>query len=128
MELQRLWSSLNAAAAPPPQAAGPQLAVSNALGSNMVLQRDTPSRLWGTAPPGEVVSVEVSGITPESLNTTALADGTWALDLQTRSAQADPSNITVSGSAGNKIQMTNVLFGDVWGCHGQSNMVHKDFH
>ena len=53
------------------------------------------------------------------------ANGSWAVDLKTRPAPTTPSTIVISsqGSKGPPVTLSNVLFGDVWGCHGQSNNI-----
>ena len=113
-------------AKPPPPAPPPpppaRFAVSPALGSHMVLQRDTPARVWGTAKPGSAVSLAVSGPLAEKATATASAAGEWQIDLKVRPAQAEPSTLTFSTPGAAAITLDDVLFGDVWGCHGQSNM------
>ena len=44
----------------------------------MVLQRDMPIRIWGTAAPGEKVAVDFN---KKSAATTADVTGHWAVDL-----------------------------------------------
>ena len=114
--------------------------VSAALGSHMVLQRDDPgARVWGTAPAGSMVSLVVTGGAATSqqqpeTKVIAAANGTWHIDLKPQSATLVPSNLTFtcasrsssSSSSSRSLQpivLTDVLFGDVFGCHGQSNMV-----
>ena len=84
---------------------------------NMVIQRETQAAVWGWAEAGEAVSV--AGSWGETANTTTDAAGKWKVALQTPVA-GGPHTITVTGK--NKIQLQNVLSGDVWLCSGQSNM------
>ena len=86
---------------------------------NMVLQRDMPVPLWGTAEPGERVSVSVAGRTAEAV---AGADGNWMATLEPMPA-GGPHELTVAGD--NAITISNVLLGEVWLCSGQSNMDFK---
>jgi sialate O-acetylesterase len=87
------------------------------FGSDMVLQRDKPVPVWGRADAGEKITVAFAG---QSKSTTAANDGTWRVSLEHLKTSADPQTLTVSGT--NKIELTNVLVGEVWVCSGQSNM------
>ena len=84
---------------------------------NMVIQRDTNAPVWGWAKPGE--KVKVSGSWGKSVETTTAQDGKWTVKLATPNA-GGPFTITVQGN--NKIELKNVLSGEVWLCSGQSNM------
>jgi len=83
---------------------------------NMVLQRDKPLVVWGSAAPAEQVTVQIGG---QSKSVTANADGTWKLTLSAVPATRETS-FEVQGA--NKISLKNVAVGDVWVCSGQSNM------
>lgn len=92
----------------------------------MVVQREQPIRIWGTAETGEVVSVALAS---ETKSATGGADGQWLVELSPRPWQPGMSNepftITVSGSAtATPIKLDDVILGDVWLCAGQSNMGH----
>ncbi|WP_372752089.1 sialate O-acetylesterase, partial [Mariniflexile sp.] len=90
----------------------------NAIFSNhMVVQRETKIPIWGWADPSE--KVVVTGSWGKSASTITGADGTWRVDLQTPKA-GGPYTITISGN--NKIEINDVLSGEVWLCTGQSNM------
>ena len=91
--------------------------VNNIFGDNMVLQRDMKVPVWGTASPGEKVTVEFNG---QSVNTTANADGTWKVELPPMKASSEPKILNIKGN--NSREIKNVLVGDVWFCSGQSNM------
>ncbi len=84
--------------------------------SNIVLQRDKPCSIWGTADKGEKITVSFNN---NSYKTTAAKDGKWKIILPAQSA-GGPYTITLSGK--NTLALNNVLFGDVWVCSGQSNM------
>lgn len=84
---------------------------------NMVIQRDTDAPVWGWASPGEKVTV--SGSWGKTVKTAAGQDGKWAVKLATPNA-GGPFTITVQGQ--NKLELKNVLSGEVWICSGQSNM------
>ncbi|MEI8247679.1 MAG: sialate O-acetylesterase [Lentisphaerota bacterium] len=85
--------------------------------SDMVIQRETAAPVWGWADPEEKVTV--SGSWGEKADTVAGKDGRWQVKLDTPKA-GGPFVITVQGK--NKIELNNVLSGDVWICSGQSNM------
>ena len=84
----------------------------------MVIQREVQAPVWGTADPGE--KVKVSGSWGESVETVADKAGNWKVKIQTPKA-GGPYNLHLEGN--NKVELTNVLSGDVWLCSGQSNMV-----
>jgi sialate O-acetylesterase len=87
------------------------------LGHNMVLQRDKPVAIWGTAAPGEAVTVQFASQQPR---TVADASGHWQVMLKPLAASATPADLTITGN--NIIQLHNILVGEVWLCSGQSNM------
>jgi len=95
--------------------------VSNALGDNMVLQRNQKSRLWGWTKPGSQVKGKITG---DEKTYSAIADktGHWIIELDARGASFDPHNITLGSTGGETQTLTNILFGDVVLCSGQSNM------
>lgn len=88
------------------------------LGSNMVLQQRSITKLWGWAAPAEKIKIMTSW---DNKVTEVVADGNarWQLDIQTPQA-GGPYTITFQGN--NKIVLDNILIGEVWVCSGQSNM------
>jgi sialate O-acetylesterase len=90
--------------------------VARIFSDNMVLQRDINAPVWGSADPGEQVSVTIDGLT---VSTRAEADGSWRVYLPVFTA-GGPYEVVVSGK--NEVRFTDVLFGDVWVASGQSNM------
>ncbi|MGM9475775.1 sialate O-acetylesterase [Pedobacter sp. GSP4] len=87
------------------------------LSSNMVLQRDKPINIWGFAAEGEKIEVSFAG---QKKQTVTDKNGNWAVALNPLKTSAMPQTMTISGS--NKIELTNILVGEVWLCSGQSNM------
>ncbi|HSV13938.1 MAG TPA: sialate O-acetylesterase, partial [Tepidisphaeraceae bacterium] len=85
---------------------------------HMVLQRDMPVPVWGTAPPGEHVTVTIGTSTKGA---TAGEDMRWMLRLPPLNA-GGPYEMTITGSGGSVIALKDVLIGEVWLCSGQSNM------
>ena len=86
------------------------------FGDHMVLQRDTAVPVWGTAAPGEEVTVSIAG---QTARTKAGADGKWSVKL-TKLTAAGPHTLTVKGA--NTLTCSDVLIGEVWLGSGQSNM------
>jgi sialate O-acetylesterase len=87
------------------------------FGDHMVLQADTPVRVWGWADAGEQVKVEIQN---QSASAEAGADGAWQVTLEPLNASAEPTRLVVAGR--NRIEIEDVLVGEVWLCAGQSNM------
>ena len=84
----------------------------------MVLQREAILPVWGTATPGEEVTVEFSG---QKKSAKADDKGIWMVKLDPLTASSSPSEMTVSAGA-SKTKVSNVLVGDVFLAGGQSNM------
>ncbi len=84
--------------------------------SHMVLQRDLDIPVWGTADPGETVTVVIGN---RRGMTVAGKDGRWKIKIGKLPA-GGPHEMTVAGK--NTIVLTDVLVGEVWVCSGQSNM------
>ena len=83
--------------------------------SNMVLQRDMPCRIWGWADKNETITIETEGNSYK----TKTKDGKWMITLPKHNA-GGPYSIIIKGK--NIIELSNVLYGDIWICGGQSNM------
>jgi sialate O-acetylesterase len=86
------------------------------VGDGMVLQRDTPVRIWGWASDGEKIVIHFVGST---YITAANKNGEWEVTLSGLKA-GGPYAMQIDGS--NSITISDVLVGDVWVCSGQSNM------
>ena len=80
-----------------------------------VLQRGMPVPVWGTADDGEKVTVKFQG---QEVATTA-KDGKWMVKLAELKA-GGPFTLSIEGN--NKVEVADVLVGEVWVCSGQSNM------
>lgn len=87
------------------------------FGDHMVLQQEKTIPVWGTAAPGESITVTLGTI---SDRTVAKPDGKWRVDLPAQPPATSPLVMTVQGS--NRITFADVLLGDVWLGSGQSNM------
>ncbi len=94
--------------------------------NNAILQREKPVTIWGTADPGEAVSVTYtapdSPVAAESQTATTTADsaGKWKVRLTPLKANSSPASLIVSGK--NTIRREGILVGEVWLAAGQSNM------
>lgn len=86
---------------------------------SMVLQRDQPLPIWGWASPGEQVTITHKG---KKYKGKTDASGSWKIMLPPM-PPGGPYNMIIAGK--NTIVLKDVLFGDVWFCSGQSNMVHQ---
>ncbi|MDE6988586.1 MAG: cyclically-permuted mutarotase family protein, partial [Bacteroides acidifaciens] len=84
---------------------------------NMVLQRDTPLLIQGTANAGEQVTVRIDR---QQWITKTTPDGKWSVKLSPLKA-GGPYTLVISTSK-RTLKYTNVLAGEVWLCSGQSNM------
>jgi sialate O-acetylesterase len=87
-----------------------------------VLQRDRAVPVFGTAAPGEEVTVTFGEATATAK---AGPDGRWQASLPAMKANAKPTDLIIAGK--NKVTVKNVLVGDVWVCSGQSNMEWSNF-
>jgi sialate O-acetylesterase len=87
----------------------------------MVLQRDMSVPVWGWAEASDRVTIAFGG---QSKTATAGEDGKWLVRLDPMPACAEPRTLTVENrtSAIGKLQVSDVLVGEVWLCSGQSNM------
>ncbi len=90
------------------------------LSSNMVLQRDKAINIWGFAAPGEKVEVTFAGQKKETITD---KNGNWLVVLSPLKTSAKAQTMSISGT--NKIELTNILVGEVWLCSGQSNMEYQ---
>ena len=87
--------------------------------SNMVLQRDKPIVIWGWSEPGAKVAVQLGGEKAEA--TAGEGKGRWEATFPARAASAEPQTL-VATTGDEKVELTNVVVGDVWVMAGQSNM------
>eukprot|EP01116_Phalansterium_solitarium_P004245 TRINITY_DN1518_c1_g1_i1.p1 TRINITY_DN1518_c1_g1~~TRINITY_DN1518_c1_g1_i1.p1 ORF type:complete len:697 (-),score=191.42 TRINITY_DN1518_c1_g1_i1:376-2466(-) len=93
--------------------------VSNALGSHMVLQRaPQQARIWGWSSAGTSVNVTFNGA--QATTTADSVTGLWSYFLPATPA-GGPFDIVIAG-VNETVTITDVMFGDVYVCNGQSNM------
>lgn len=110
------------------QAKSEGLVLPSVVGSNMVLQHSTTVNIWGWAKPKAKVSVACDWLGKKAIKVKADEEGFWMTQVQTLEAGYTPHNITIK-SGKDVAELSNILFGEVWLCSGQSNMewqVRKD--
>jgi len=96
------------------------LRVAHIFSDHMVLQRESFIPLWGWGEPGKTVTVVPSWYEGKTATAKVAADGSWRLNLETGEA-GGPYALTVK-SGKESLTLSDVLFGEVWVCSGQSNM------
>lgn len=90
------------------------------FGDRMVLQQGMPVPVWGTAVPGEKITV---AFLDKQASATADDKGNWIVKLDALKAEPKQaaSEMKVSGPE-KSVVFKDVLVGEVWLCAGQSNM------
>ncbi len=86
---------------------------------NMVLQRETPIKLWGKANANARVAVEFAG---QKKMTKADSEGKWVLILDSLSVSKEPLEMQFYENGKPDKKLGNILVGEVWITSGQSNM------
>jgi sialate O-acetylesterase len=81
-----------------------------------VLQREMPAPVWGWADPSEEVTVMIGD---QVHKTTADDKGKWRITLEPL-LSGGPYTMVVKGK--NRLEVKDILAGEVWLCSGQSNM------
>ena len=95
-----------------------ELKVPHFFSDHMILQRERAAAIWGKADAGAEVTVSFKG---KSATTKAAADGKWRAQIETGEADAKGAMLTISAGA-DKLEIKDVLVGEVWFASGQSNM------
>ena len=85
---------------------------------NMVIQRDKPFVVHGTANAEEEVTVKLG---KQKRKTTVADDGTWKVTFAPMQADGKSHTLTVRCNK-EEITYSNIVVGEVWLCSGQSNM------
>jgi sialate O-acetylesterase len=94
------------------------LQLAKIFSSHLVMQRDQPIIFYGTANSGEKVQINFH---KSSKSAVTNSDGKWQISFPSLKA-GGPYSATILTST-KKIQLDDILIGDVWLCSGQSNMV-----
>lgn len=93
------------------------LRVPSVFTDHMVLQREQANPVWGWDDPGTKVRVRFG---ETEVRTVADAAGRWEVELEARPAQWEPETLLIEGT--DRLEIEDVLVGEVWICSGQSNM------
>lgn len=93
-----------------------KLQIAPIFSDHMVLQRDKPIKVWGTANDDCQISVEFCG----QQRTVQANQGKWSVVLEPVPAGGPFEMKAVSGGA--EIRLTDIMVGEVWLAGGQSNM------
>ncbi|GAB4022918.1 sialate O-acetylesterase [Spirosoma migulaei] len=89
------------------------------ISDGMVLQRDAKLKVWGWAKAGEKITVQFKN---KNYKAVTDANDKWQVELPAMPA-GGPFTMDIIGNS--RIQLRDILIGDVWFCSGQSNMVHQ---
>ncbi len=95
-----------------------RLSLARVFQDHMVLQRDSPIRVWGRAPPRERVHVQLGELSRSSV---ANDRGDWRVQFPALAASDTPRRL-VARTNSDAVVIRDVLVGEVWLCAGQSNM------
>ena len=96
----------------------PRFELASPFADGMVLQREMPVNVWGFAPPSASVSVSFGG---ESARAKADGRGRWRVKLSALKADSRPRTL-VAECGKDRLEVNDVLVGEVWLASGQSNM------
>lgn len=99
-----------------PIAAQAEIKLPKVIGDHMVLQRRQAIPVWGWDEPGTKMAVVFDG---KTATTTADDQGKWMVSLPAHEA-GGPFNMVIEGT--NRVELKDILVGEVWLCSGQSNM------
>ena len=97
----------------------PSLSLNNLFQDDMILQHESIVPVWGLSGIMEKIELETSW--GEKVSTKTDDKGYWKINLNTPRADRIPHTIMIS-SERDKLEINNVLLGEVWLASGQSNM------
>ena len=86
-----------------------RLELPKVIGSNMVLQRNAISPIWGKGDPGSEVTVSISG---QVKKTKVLDNGKWIVNLDPIKT-GGPYEMKIT-SPSDEVTLSNILVGEVW--------------
>ena len=96
------------------------LSLPSMFADHMVLQQQTKARIWGWGNAGSTVRLVGSWATADTISAQTDNLGRWSAALPTGRA-GGPYTLAVFCGA-DRIELTDVMLGEVWLCSGQSNM------
>ncbi|MDF1862156.1 MAG: sialate O-acetylesterase [Verrucomicrobiales bacterium] len=100
-------------------ARGAEFSLASPFTNHMVLQRDQPVPVWGTAKAGAKVTVNFAG---QKKTAVANDEGKWQLKLDALKASEKGAGFSAKTDQGGEFLLSDVIVGEVWICSGQSNM------
>ena len=92
------------------------------LSDGVVLQQQSKVILWGWDIPGNKIKINCNW-SDSLINTKADNEGKWQAAIKTNVA-GGPYQISIQSNK-ESLSIKNILFGEVWLCSGQSNMVFR---
>jgi sialate O-acetylesterase len=95
-----------------------QIKLAKIFSNNMVLQQNEPIRFWGKGLPGESLSIEFAN---KKQTIKVNSDSTWLAIFKSQKYNTKAQSLILE-SEKEKIELKNILIGDIWLCIGQSNM------
>lgn len=93
-----------------------EISLPRLVSNGMVLQRDKEINVWGWADPEEAININ---FIDQEYAVRADTAGNWKIVIPPHKA-GGPFTMQIEGD--NKIELNDILIGDVWICSGQSNM------
>ena len=99
--------------------AGAEVRLPHVFTDGAVLQRDRNVPVWGRGEPGKKITVKFGG---QEKSVQAAGDGTWRVDLDAMPASAEGRTLEAAEEGGHRVEVKDVLVGEVWLASGQSNM------
>ena len=96
-----------------------KIVLPSVISDNMVLQQNAVAAIWGWGDAGENLKIVAGWNNADTIKVKAGNDAKWSANLKTVAA-GGPYSIQIFGSS--KIELKNVMLGEVWMCSGQSNM------
>ena len=100
--------------------AQPILRLPSIIGDHMVLQENSNVKIWGWAEPNKEVLI-IPSWSQDTVRTKSTGDTKWLASIQTPAADTRTYTLTVQTQQ-RKIEVKDILVGQVWLCGGQSNM------
>ena len=100
--------------------AQPILRLPSIIGDHMVLQENSNVKIWGWAEPNKEVLI-IPSWSQDTVRTKSTGDTKWLASIQTPAADNRTYTLTVQTQQ-RKIEVKDILVGQVWLCGGQSNM------
>lgn len=97
-----------------------ELSLPAIFNDHMVLQREQPVAIWGSAPKGERIAISFRDL---RIETRADAQGRWRVTLPAMNA-GGPFELSIASGADSKT-LRDVFVGEVWLAAGQSNMAFR---